>query len=148
MMQDRARSRRTFLLPRFTQVIATWGPVNLMSCRLVGRGFTMTSERQHLIVLIWAVLVGLVVLGGLVCWRINARRELDRKSDLIIDTFGSRRALFHAAKSHRRAAAGRKTEGTALQIPPAGDANTTAWWGVIGIERERVESVPTFLPPG
>jgi hypothetical protein len=46
----------------------------------------MTSASQHLVALIWAVLLGLVFLGGIGWWWVNARRRRHRTPDLGILT--------------------------------------------------------------
>jgi hypothetical protein len=46
----------------------------------------MTSESQHLVALVWAVLLGLVFLGGIGWWWVNARRRRRRTPDLGILT--------------------------------------------------------------
>jgi hypothetical protein len=46
----------------------------------------MTSESQHLVAVVWAVLLGLVFLGGIGWWWVNPRRRRRRTPDLGILT--------------------------------------------------------------
>jgi hypothetical protein len=57
------------------------------STRTTGQiGFGMTSASQHLVALIWALLLGLLFLGGIAWWWVNARRPRRRRPDLGILT--------------------------------------------------------------
>ena len=57
------------------------------STRTTGQiGFGMTSASQHLVALIWAVLLGLAFLGSIGWWWVNARRRRRRTPDLGILT--------------------------------------------------------------